>query len=138
MDTARTAVSIRLSLIENLRDIVSRDQSPVSRLFDSKRASRAQICECALEVAEWVSTGQMGRQLVERYLPEFEQRLTETDRNAFLRGAHAAAHFLGAHVDIDAERGVITIHPPPPGFEGKGSGELNATPLVEPKIPRLN
>ena len=47
MDTARAAVSIRLSLIAKLRDIVSRDQSPVSRLFDSTRASRAQVCECA-------------------------------------------------------------------------------------------
>ena len=138
MDTARTAVSIRLSLIEKLRTIVSRDQSPVTRLFDSTRASRAQICECALEVAEWVSAGGMGRQLVEGYLPEFKQRLNETDRNAFMRGAHAAASFLGAHVEIDAERGVITITPPPPGLEDKGPGELNATPLVEPKIPLMN
>ena len=138
MDTARTAVSIRLSLIEELRDIVSRDQSPVSRLFDSKRASRAQICECALEVALWVSSGGMGRELVEGYLPEFKQRLNETDRNAFVRGAHSAANFLGAHIEIDAERGIITIHPPPPGQEDKGPGELNATPLVEPKSPAFH
>ena len=137
MEKTRTAVSIRLSLIEKLRTIVSRDQSPVSRLFDSKTASRAKICECALEVAEWVSTGGMGKQLVETYAPEFQQRLTETDRNAFMRGAHAAASFLGAHVEIDAVRGVITITPPPPGQEDKGPGELNATPLVEPKSPRL-
>ena len=134
MDTARTAVSIRLSKIEKLRDIVSRDQSPVSRLFDSKTASRAKICECALEVAEWVSTGEMGKQLVEGYLPEFKQRLYETDRNAFMRGAHSAANFLGANVDIDAVRGVITITPPA-ALKDVATGEIDATPLVEPKSP---
>ena len=138
MPKTRTAISIRLAKIEELRDIVSRDQSPVSRLFDSKTASRAQICECALEVAAWVATGGMGKELVEGYLPEFKQRLYETDRNAFMRGAHAAANFLGAHVEIDAVRGVITITPPPPGQEDKEPGELDATPLVEPKIPALH
>ena len=135
---SRTAVSIRLSLIDELRDIVSRDQSPVSRLFDSTRASRAKICECALEVAAWVASGGFAKDLIEGYAPEFKERLKETDRNAFMRGAHSAANFLGAHVEIDAERGIITIHPPPPGLEDKGPGELNATPLVEPKIPLLN
>ena len=37
----RTTVSIRLKPIDELRDIVSREQSPVSRLFDSETASRA-------------------------------------------------------------------------------------------------
>ena len=138
MSKIRTAVSIRLAKIEKLRDVVALDQSPVTRLFNSKTASRAKICEAALEVAEWVSSGGMGRQLVESYLPDFKQRLYETDRNAFMRGAHAAANFLGAHVEIDAVRGVITITPPPPGLEDKGPGELNATPLVEPKIPIFN
>lgn len=137
MDTARTAVSIRLSLIEELRDIVSRDQSPVSRLFDSKRASRAQICECAIEVAAWVSSGGMGRELVEGYLPEFKQRLNETDRNAFIRGAHSAANFLGAHVEIDAERGIITIHPPA-ALKDVATGEIDSRPLVEPKSPAFH
>ena len=137
MAKARTAVSIRLSLIEKLRDIVSRDQSPVSRLFDSKRASRAQICECALEVAEWVSSGGMGRQLVDGYEPEFKQRLRETDRNAFLRGAQSAANFLGARIEIDAERRIITVHPPA-ALGDVAPGEIDSRPLVEPKTPALH
>ena len=137
MAKARTAVSIRLSLIEELRDIVSRDQSPVSRLFDSTRASRAKICECALEVAAWVSSGGMGRELVEGYLPEFKQRLNETDRNAFLRGAQSAANFLGAHIEIDAERGIITVHPPA-ALGDVATGEIDSRPLVEPKTPAFH
>ena len=133
----RMSVSIRLSLIENLREIVSRDQSPVSRLFDSTRASRAQVCEAALEVASWVSTGGMGKQLVDTFAPEMQQRLHETDRNAFMRGAHSAANFLGAHVAIDAVRGVITITPPA-ALKDVATGEIDATPLVEPKSPRLH
>ena len=68
MTKARTAVSIRLSLIEKLRDIVSRDQSPVSRLFDSTTASRAKVCEAALEVAAWVSSGGNGETAGRRLL----------------------------------------------------------------------
>ena len=137
MAEARTTVSIRLSKIEKLRDVVGRDESPVSRLFDSKTASRAKICECALEVAEWVSTGGMGKQLVEGYLPEFKQRLYETDRNAFMRGAHSAANFLGAHVEIDAVRGVITITPPA-ALKDVATGEIDSRPLVEPKSPAFH
>ena len=136
MDTARTVVSIRLSLIEKLRDIVSRDQSPMTRLFDSKRASRAQICECALEIAEWVSTGEMGKQLVDGYEPEFKQRLGDVDKNAYMRGATAMAKFLGAGVEVDAERRVVTVTPPA-ALKDVGIGELDARPLVEPKIPAM-
>ena len=137
MDKTRTAVSIRLSLIEKLRDVVSRDQSPVSRLFDSTTASRAKICEAALEVAAWVSTGGMGKQLIDTFAPEFQQRLYETDRNAFMRGAHAAANFLGAHVEIDAVRGVITVTPPA-ALKDVAPGEIDSRPLVEPKSPALH
>ena len=137
MAKKRTAVSIRLELIDALRDIVSREQSPVSRLFDSKRASRAVICEAGLEVAAWVSSGGMGRELVEGYAPEMQQRLHETDRNAFARGVYATAKFLGAEVEIDAKRGVITIHPPD-ALEGVESGEIDSRPLVEPKGPTLH
>ena len=137
MPKTRTAVSIRLSLIEKLRDIVGLDPSPVTRLFNAKTASRAQICEAGLEVAAWVSSGEMGRQLVEGYLPEFKQRLNETDRNAFMRGAHSAANFLGAQVEIDAARGVITIHPPA-ALKDVATGEIDSRPLVEPKIPAFH
>ena len=79
----------------------------------------------------------MGKQLVEGYLPEFKQRLYETDRNAFMRGAHSAANFLGAHVDLDAVRGVITITPPA-ALGDVAPGEIDATPLVEPKSPAMH
>ena len=134
---ARMSVSIRLSLIDKLRDIVSRDQSPVSRLFDSKRASRALICDSSLEVAGWVASGEMGRQLVDTFAPEYERRLYETDRNAFLRGAQATATFLGAELDIDAVRGVITVRPPA-ALEDIGTGEIDPRPLVEPKSPKMH
>ena len=136
MDTARAAVSIRLSLIARLRDRASLDQSPVTRLFDSERASRAQICECALEIAEWVSSGEMGKQLVDGYEPEFKQRLREVHHEAFLQGAQSAANFLGAHLEIDAERRVITVTPPAALGDG-ATGEIDATPLAEPKIPAM-
>ena len=134
--TGRVSVSIRLSLIEKLREIVSRDQSPVSRLFDSTTASRATICECACEVAAWVSSGGMGRQLVEGYEPEFKKRLLEVDQNAFARGAQAAAAFLGAGVEIDAARRIITITPP--AALGVDAGEIDAKPMIEPKAPTLH
>ena len=137
MDTARAAVSIRLSLIKKLRDIVSRDQSPVSRLFDSTRASRAQVCECALEVAEWVTSGGMGRQIADGYEPEFKQRLLEVDKNAYMRGAADACRFLGAAVEVDAERRLITVTPPA-ALKDVGIGELDSTPLVEPKTPSFH
>ena len=134
---SRTAVSIRLSLIDELCDIVSREQSPVSRLFDSTRASRAKICECALEVTAWVANGGFAKDLIEGYAPEFKQRLKETDRNAFLRGAQSAANFLGAHIEIDAERGIITVHPPAT-LGDVATGEIDSRPLVEPKSPAFH
>ena len=137
MTKARTSVSIRLSLIEKLRDIVSREQSPTGRLFDSKRASRAKICDCALEVASEVASGGFHKDLIDRWAPEFQQRLLEADQNAFARGAQAAALFLGAAVGIDAERGVITITPPA-ALKDVGTGEINARPMVEPKSPLLH
>ena len=137
MAEARTTVSIRLSLIDELRDIVSREQSPTGRLFDSKRASRAKITECALEVAAWVACGGFHKDLVDAVAPEYQERLTETDRNAFLRGAQSAAMFLGAAVEIDAVRGVITITPPA-ALKNVGTGEINASPMVEPKSPAFH
>ena len=137
MAKARTAVSIRLSLIDELREIVSGEQSPVDRLFDSKRASRAKICECALEVAAWTVSGGMGRQLVDTFAPEYERRLYETDRAAFLRGAQATATFLGAELDIDAVRGVITVRPPA-ALEDIGPGEIDSRPMVEPQSPKMH
>ena len=137
MDKTRTSVSIRRDLIEKLRSAVSRHQSPVSRMFDSTRASRAQVCEAGLEVAEWVSSGGMGRQLVDTYEPEFKERLNETDRNAFMRGAREMAKFLGASVEVDAERRVITVTPPA-ALKDVGIGELDSTPLVEPKTPAFH
>ena len=134
MAKARTAVSIRLSLIDELREIVSRDQSPVSRMFDSKRASRAKICECALEVAAWFACGRFRKDVADAFAPEYERRLYETDRNAFLRGAQATGTFLGAELDIDAVRGVITVTPPA-ALEGLGPCEIDSRPMVEPKIP---
>ena len=137
MDKARTAVSIRLSLIDELRAVVSREQSPVGRLFDSKRSSRAKIVEAALEVAAWFVSGGMGKQLVDTFAPEFQQRLYETDRNAFMRGAQATATFLGAELTIDAVRGIITVRPPA-ALENIGPGEIDPKPLVEPKTPTFH
>ena len=134
MTKARTSVSIRLSLIEKLRDIVSREQSPTGRLFDSTRASRAKICDAALEVAAWCSSGEFGKALVKGYEPEFKERLLEVDQNAYMRGATDMAKFLGAAVEVDAEGRVITVTPPA-ALKDVGIGELDSRPLVAPKIP---
>ena len=130
----RMSVSIRLALVDALRDIVGKDQSPTARLFDSERASRAQICDAALEVAAWCVSGEFGKDMVEAYSPEYERRLLEVDRFAFIRGAAAAAKFLGAVAEIDPERGVISIHPPTE-FQDVGTGEIDSKPLVEPEMP---
>ena len=90
-----------------------------------------------LEVAEWVSSGGMGRQLVDGYEPEFKQRLLEVDKNAYMRGAHEMAKFLGAAVEVDAERRLITVTPPA-ALKDVGIGELDSTPLVEPKTPAFH
>ena len=133
----RMSVSIRLALIEKLRQVVSAEPSPLARLFDVETASRATICDCALEVAEWVVSGGFQKDLIDRWTPEFQQRLHETDRNAFVRGVHATAKFLGADVEIDAERGVVTIHPPA-ALADVNAGEIDARPMVEPKGPTLH
>ena len=133
----RMSVSVRLSLIEKLRDVVGRDSSPMARMFDSKRASRAKICDSALEVAAWCVSGEFEKDMAEAFAPEFEQRLYETDRAAFMRGAQATATFLGAEMDIDAIRGVITIRPPA-ALKDIGPGEIDSRPLVEPKIPKTH
>ena len=137
MAKARTSVSIRLSLIDELRDIVSREPSPMARLFDPKRASSAVIADAALEVSAWCCSGEFGKALVKGYEPEFKERLKETDRNAFMRGAHAMAKFLGAAVEVDAERRVITVTPPA-ALADVAPGEIDSTPLVEPKIPAMH
>ena len=133
MTKERTSVSIRLSLIEKLRDIVSREPSPTGRLFDSTRASRAKICDAALEVAAWCSSGEFGKDMVEAYRPEYERRLLEVDQRAFARGVHSLAKFLGAAVEVDAERRIITVTPPAALGDG-ATGELDSRPPVEPKI----
>ena len=109
MAKGRMSVSIRLSLVDALRDIVGKDQNPVGRLFDSKRASRATICDAALEVAAWCVSGEFGKDLIDKWTPEFQQRLLEADQNAFARGAQAAAVFLGAGAEIDAARRVSVL-----------------------------
>ena len=134
MARSRTTVSIRLKPVDDLRNIVSKDQSPVSRLFDSETASRAKIVECALEVAAWCVSGEFGKNLIDAYAPAFKQRLHEVDRFAYIRGAAAAAKFLGATAEIDPERGIITLHPPTE-FQDVGTGEIDSKPLVEPEIP---
>ena len=133
----RMSVSIRLSLIEKLRDVVSAESTPMAVMFDSKRASKAKICDSALEVAAWCVSGEFGKDLVEAYALEFEQKLYETDRAAFMRGAQACATFLGAVISIDAVRGVITVHPPD-ALEDIAPGEIDSRPLVEPKIPKTH
>ena len=133
----RMSVSIRLALIEKLRQIVSAEPSPLARLFDPVTASRATICDSALEVAEWVCCGGFNKDLIDKWTPEFQQRLHETDRNAFLRGVYATAKFLKAEVAIDAERGVVTIHPPD-ALDGVDVGEIDAKPMVEPTGPTLH
>ena len=133
----RMSVSVRLPLIDKLREVVGLDQSPTTRLFDVNRAGRGTICDVALEVATWCVSGGFARDLIDRWTPEFQQRLLEVDQNAFLRGAHAAAAFLGADLEIDAERGVITVHPSDATKE-VGSGEINVKPMVEPKGPILH
>ena len=137
MAKARTSVSIRLSLIDELRAVVSREPSPVSRLFDSKRSSRAKIVEAALECAAWFVSGGMGKALVDTFAPEFQQRLYETDRNAYMRGAQALATFLGAELEIDAVRGIITVRPPA-ALKDVATGEIDPRPLVEPKSPTFH
>ena len=137
MAVVRKTVSIRLALVDALRDIVGKDQSPTARLFDSERASRAVICERALEVAGWVASGQMYRDISDGYAPEFEQRLDMVDRTAFIRGVQAAANFLGAVAEIDPERGIITLHPPAE-FQDIDIGEIDAKSPVEHKSPRLH
>ena len=132
MAKERTSVSIRLMLIEKLRGVVSCEQSPTGRLFDSKRASRATICDAALEVAAWCVSGEFGKDMAEAYRPEYERRLLEVDQNAFARGVHATATFLGAAVEVDAERKIITVTPPA-ALEDIGPGEIDSKPLVAPK-----
>ena len=134
MAIKRVATSIRLGLIDALREAARADQSPLTRLFDTERASRAKICDCALEVAAWCVSGGFAQDLIDRWTPEFQQRLLEVDQNAFLRGAHAAAAFLGADLEVDAARGVITVHP----SDATASGEINVKPMVEPKGPILH
>ena len=134
MTKERTSVSIRLSLVDALRAVVSREQSPTGRLFDSTRASRAKICDAALEVAAWCCSGEFGKALVKGYEPEFKERLSEVDKNAYMRGAADACRFLGAAVDVDAEGRVITVTPPAALGDG-ATGELDSRPLVAPKIP---
>ena len=132
----RMSVSIRLQLIEKLRQAVSAEPSPLARLFDVKTASRATICDRALEVAEWVVSGGFQKDLIAKWSPEFKQRLLDADQNAFARGAQAAAAFLGAEVEIDAARRIITITPP--AALGVDAGEIDAKPMVEPKAPTLH
>ena len=60
-----------------------------------------------------------------------------SDRNAFMRGAREMAKFLGASVEVDAERRLITVTPPA-ALKDVGIGELDATPLVAPKIPAMH
>ena len=132
----RMSVSIKLALINEVRQAVGEDQAPTSRLFDVKTASRATIADAALEVCAWVVSGGFARDLINRWTPEFQARLHETDRAAFLRGVHATATFLGAEVEIDAERGVITVHPP--DALDVDAGEIDPRPLVEPKSPLLH
>ena len=79
----------------------------------------------------------ISQNLIDKWTPEFQQRLHETDRNGFLRGAYSTAKFLKAEVAIDAERGVVTIHPPA-ALEGVDVGEIDAKPMVEPTGPTLN
>ena len=133
----RMSVSIRLALIESLRQAVSAEPSPVARLFDPKRASRATICDCALEVAAWCVSGEFGKGIVKAYRPEYERRLLEVDQNAFARGVHATATFLGAAVEVDAERKIITITPPA-ALKDIGPGEIDSKPLVEPQSPKMH
>ena len=137
MAKARMSVSIRLSLIAKLRAIVSREPSPMARLFDPKRASSAVIADAALEVAAWCCSGEFGKALAKGYEPEFKQRLLEVDQNAFARGVHEMAKFLGAAVEVDAERRVITVTPPSE-LKDVAIGEIDSRPLVEPKIPAMH
>ena len=132
----RTSVSVSLKLINALREIVALEQSPVARMFDVEKAGRGKIVDCSLEVAAWVSSGGFHKDLNDRFAPEFAQRLNDTDRNAFLRGVQAAASFLGAEVEIDAERGLINIIPA--NGEDVDAGEIDPRPLIEPKAPRLH
>ena len=136
MAIKRMSVQVRQSLVDALRDTVSADPSPVGRLFDPKRASRAKICDAALEVAAWVCSGGFAKDLLDRWMPEFERRLLETHESAYLLGAHEAARFLGAELEIDPERGIITIHPPAALADDVGTGEINARPLLEPKMSK--
>ena len=133
----RMSVSIRLALVDKLRATVSKDQSPTARLFDSERASKATICDSALEIADWCLTGGFAEDMVDAYAPEFQRRLSEVDRSGFARGVHALARFLGASVEVDAERGLISITPPE-ALEEVGTGELDSRPTVEPKIPKFH
>ena len=133
----RMSVSIRLALIEKLRVTVSKDQSPTARLFDSERASKAAICDAALEVAEWCLSGGFGNDMADAYAPEYKKRLLEVDKNAFMRGAHSMAKFLGAAVEVDADRRVITVTPPA-ALKDVAPGEIDATPLVEPQSPSFH
>ena len=136
MAKARTSVSIRLALIDALRAVVSREPSPMARLFDPKRASSAKICDAALEVAAWCCSGEFGQDLIDKWTPEFQQRLLEVDQNGYMRGATDMAKFLGAAVEVDAEGRVITVTPPA-ALVDVAPGELDSTPLIEPKIPAL-
>ena len=132
----RMSVSTSLALIDKLRSIVALEQSPVARMFDVERAGKGKIVDAALEVACWVSSGGFHKDLLGRWAPEFQQRLHDTDRNAFLRGVQSAASFLGAEVEIDAERGLINIIPA--NGEDVEAGEIDPRPLIEPKAPRLH
>ena len=85
-----------------------------------------------------VASGEFGNDLAEGYEPEFKKRLLEVDQNAYMPGAHTAmAKFLGAAVEVDAERRVITVTPPA-ALKDVGIGELDSTPLVEPKSPAMH
>ena len=131
----RMSVSIRMALVDKLREIVRQEPSPVARLFDAERASRATITDSALEVASWCCSGGFGKDLIDKWMPEFQQRLLEVHEAAFLMGVREAARFLGSEVEIDTERCTITIHPPETTITD--AGEIDARPMQVPKIPTI-
>ena len=137
MPKTRTAVSIRLSLIEKLRDIVGLDPSPVTRLFNAKRRLAHRSVKPGWKSPLGFRAVKWGDSWSKATCLSSSNASNETDRNAFMRGAHSAANFLGAQVEIDAARGVITIHPPA-ALKDVATGEIDSRPLVEPKIPAFH
>ena len=90
-----------------------------------------------LKSPNWCCSGEFGKDLIDKWTPEFQQRLLEADQNGYMRGAHDMAKFLGAAVEVDAEGRVITVTPPA-ALKDVGIGELDSTPLVEPKTPSFH